>query len=61
MERIVVDVPFKPCCRPWNDLLCGQWGVVDVIRVTTHTSLVGFGETLLHSPGDGYRMRLCNR
>lgn len=48
VERIVVDVPFTPRCRPWNALLVGQWRVVEVIRVTTDAGIVGYGETVLY-------------
>ena len=48
VERIVVDVPFKPRCKPWNDLRYGQWRVAEIIRLTTDAGLVGYGETMLH-------------
>ncbi len=48
VERIVLDVPFRPRIRPWNALLVGQWRVVELIRVTTDAGFVGWGETLPH-------------
>jgi L-alanine-DL-glutamate epimerase-like enolase superfamily enzyme len=49
IERLVVDVPFTQRCQEWNAREVWQWGVAEVIRVTTNTpDLVGYGETLLH-------------
>lgn len=49
VERIVVRVPFRERCRPWNEILVGQWGVSEIIRVTTNDpDVTGYGETLLH-------------
>jgi L-alanine-DL-glutamate epimerase-like enolase superfamily enzyme len=49
VERIVVDVPFTPRCQEWNAREVWQWGISEVIRVTTDTpDLVGYGETILH-------------
>ncbi len=49
VERIVVDVPFTERCREWNAREVWQWGISEVIRVTTDVpELVGYGETLLH-------------
>lgn len=49
VERIVVRVPFRDRSRPWNEILVGQWGVVEICRVTTDSpDIVGFGETVLH-------------
>jgi L-alanine-DL-glutamate epimerase-like enolase superfamily enzyme len=49
VERIVVHVPFTPRCQVWNQREVWQWGISEVIRVTTNVrGLVGFGETLLH-------------
>ncbi|MFD2079101.1 galactonate dehydratase/D-galactarolactone cycloisomerase [Actinopolymorpha cephalotaxi] len=48
VERIVVDVPFTPRCQEWNALLVWDWGVIEVVKVTTDAGLVGWGETLLH-------------
>jgi L-alanine-DL-glutamate epimerase-like enolase superfamily enzyme len=49
VERLVVDVPFTQRCQEWNAREVWQWGVSEVIRVTTDTpDLVGYGETLLH-------------
>ena len=48
VERITVDVPFRPRVRPFNALLVGQWRVSEVTRVTTDAGIVGWGETLPH-------------
>jgi L-alanine-DL-glutamate epimerase-like enolase superfamily enzyme len=49
VERIVVDVPFTQRCQEWNAREVWQWGISEVIRVTTDSpDLVGYGETLLH-------------
>lgn len=49
VERMVVNVPFRDRVRPWNEILVGQFGVVEICRVTTNASdIVGYGETLLH-------------
>jgi L-alanine-DL-glutamate epimerase-like enolase superfamily enzyme len=49
VERCHVRVPFTERTRPWNEILVGQWGVVEVIRLTTNASgIVGYGETLPH-------------
>ncbi|HVX46713.1 MAG TPA: enolase C-terminal domain-like protein [Mycobacteriales bacterium] len=49
VERIVVRVPFQERCRPWNEILVGQWGISEIIRVRTDDpDVVGYGETLLH-------------
>lgn len=48
VERITVDVPFRPRVRPWNALLVGQWRVSEITRVVTDAGIVGYGETLPH-------------
>ena len=49
VERIVVDVPFTPRCQEWNAREVWQWGISEVIRVTTDApDIVGYGETILH-------------
>ena len=49
IERIVVQVPFTPCCREWNAREVWQWPISEVIRVTADApGLVGYGETILH-------------
>jgi L-alanine-DL-glutamate epimerase-like enolase superfamily enzyme len=49
VERIVVDVPFTPRCQEWNAREIWQWGISEVIRVTTDApDIVGYGETILH-------------
>jgi L-alanine-DL-glutamate epimerase-like enolase superfamily enzyme len=49
VERIVVHVPFTPRCHIWNAPLVWQWGVSEIIRITTNApDVVGYGETLLH-------------
>lgn len=48
VERITLRVPFTPRVQPWNALLVWQWQVVEIIRVTTDSGLVGYGETLPH-------------
>ncbi len=48
VERIVVDVPYRPRVLPWNALLVGQWRVSEIIRVVTDAGFVGYGETLPH-------------
>jgi L-alanine-DL-glutamate epimerase-like enolase superfamily enzyme len=49
VERIVLNVPFRERCRPWNEILVGQFGVIEICRVTTNVpEIVGYGETLLH-------------
>lgn len=53
IERTVVRIPFVDRCRPWTEINCGQWGVVEVIRLSTNSpDVVGYGETLRHyTPG----------
>lgn len=53
IERTVVRVPFVERCRPWTEINCGQWGVIEVIRLSTNSAdVVGYGETLRHyTPG----------
>ena len=41
VERITVDVPFRPRVQPWNALLVGQWRVSEVTRVVTDAGIVG--------------------
>jgi L-alanine-DL-glutamate epimerase-like enolase superfamily enzyme len=49
VERTVVHVPFTPRCQQWNSRQIWQWGISEVIRVTTDASdIVGYGETILH-------------
>lgn len=48
VERITVDVPFRPRVRPWNALLVGQWRISEITRVVTDGGFVGYGETLPH-------------
>lgn len=49
VERITLDVPFRPRIHPWNMLLVRQYRVVEVLRVSTDVpDLVGWGETLPH-------------
>jgi L-alanine-DL-glutamate epimerase-like enolase superfamily enzyme len=48
VERIVVNVPLTPRCQEWNAREQYQWGVTEVIRITTDAGLVGYGETILH-------------
>lgn len=46
VERVVVHVPFTERARPWYEMKNDQWGVVEVIRLTTDSGIVGYGETL---------------
>jgi L-alanine-DL-glutamate epimerase-like enolase superfamily enzyme len=48
IERITLDVPYRPRVRPWNDLLIWQWRIVEITRVVTDAGVVGWGETLPH-------------
>ena len=48
VERITLDVPYRPRVQPWNDLLVWQWRIVEVTRVVTDAGVVGYGETLPH-------------
>ena len=49
VERFVVNVPFRDRCKPWNEILIGQFGVIEICRVITNAAdIVGYGETLLH-------------
>ncbi|WP_207782391.1 mandelate racemase/muconate lactonizing enzyme family protein [Phytoactinopolyspora limicola] len=49
VERIMINVPFRDRVKPWNELLVGQWGVIEIIKVSTNSpSIVGYGETLVH-------------
>jgi L-alanine-DL-glutamate epimerase-like enolase superfamily enzyme len=48
IERITVDVPYRPRVQPWNDLLVWQWRIVEITRVVTDAGVVGYGETLPH-------------
>jgi L-alanine-DL-glutamate epimerase-like enolase superfamily enzyme len=46
---MVVNVPFRDRCKPWNEVLIGQFGVIEICKVTTNAAdIVGYGETLLH-------------
>lgn len=47
VERITLDVPFRPRVEPWNRLLVRQWRIVEaVILHTDAPGIVGYGETL---------------
>jgi L-alanine-DL-glutamate epimerase-like enolase superfamily enzyme len=48
VERIVVNVPLTPRCTEWNAREVWQWGVSEVIRITTDAGITGYGETILH-------------
>ena len=49
VERIVVEVPLTPRCQEWNAREVWQWGISEVIRITTDApDVVGYGETILH-------------
>lgn len=49
VEHIRVHVPFTPRTQKWNNILVGNWGLVDLYRVTTNVSgAVGWGETVVH-------------
>lgn len=48
VERIYVNVPFTPRVTPWNALLVYNWGHIELIKVTTSTGVVGWGETPLN-------------
>lgn len=47
VERIRVHVPFTQRSRPWNNVLVGTWGHIELCKVTTNTGVVGWGETPL--------------
>jgi L-alanine-DL-glutamate epimerase-like enolase superfamily enzyme len=48
VERITVDVPYRPRVLRWNALLIGQWRISEITRVVTDAGFVGYGETLPH-------------
>ena len=49
IERIVVNVPFTPRNQEWNAREIWQWGISEIIRITTDApGIVGYGETLPH-------------
>ncbi|HUX87309.1 MAG TPA: enolase, partial [Chloroflexota bacterium] len=48
VERITLNVPYRPRVQLWNSLLVWQWGIVEVTRVVTDAGFVGYGETLPH-------------
>jgi L-alanine-DL-glutamate epimerase-like enolase superfamily enzyme len=48
IERITLDVPYRPRVRLWNSLLVWQWRIVELTRVVTDGGVVGWGETLPH-------------
>lgn len=48
IERITLQVPFTPRAQKWNNLLVWKWCIVELIRVTTDSGHVGYGETLPH-------------
>src|SRR5262245_10017559 len=49
IERIVVKVPFTPRNETWNAREIWQWGISEIIRITTDApGIVGYGETLPH-------------
>jgi L-alanine-DL-glutamate epimerase-like enolase superfamily enzyme len=48
VERLTLDVPFKPRIAPWNATLVGQWRVTELVRLETDAGFVGWGETLPH-------------
>lgn len=48
VERITLDVPYRPRVQIWNSLLIWQWRIVEITRVVTDNGLVGYGETLPH-------------
>ncbi len=49
IERITLRVPFRDRVRPWNELLVGNWSMVEICKVlTSDPAIVGHGETVLH-------------
>lgn len=48
VERITLDVPYRPRVQLWNSLLVWQWRIVEITRVVTDAGYVGYGETLPH-------------
>ncbi len=48
VERIRLHVPFTPRSRPWNNVLVGGWGLIELCKVTTTSGVVGWGETPLN-------------
>jgi len=49
VERITVHVPFTPRSHIWCAREQYQWGISEVVRVTTDVpDLVGYGETMPH-------------
>lgn len=48
VERITVRVPFTPRCEMWNAREVWQWGISEVVRLTTDAGITGHGETLPH-------------
>jgi len=53
VERILLDVPFRDRCRPWNEILVDRFRLIEVVRVRTEDpDIVGYGESLCE-PGLG--------
>lgn len=49
IERVMLDVPFRPAVADWNMLLVRQYRVVEIVILRTEDpDVTGFGETLPH-------------
>lgn len=46
IERITLNVPFRPRVEPWLDLLMWKWRIVEITRVVTDAGLIGYGATM---------------
>lgn len=44
VERFFLDVPFRDEVAPWCTLLVRNWRLREVVKVTTDTGVVGWGE-----------------
>jgi L-alanine-DL-glutamate epimerase-like enolase superfamily enzyme len=48
IERFYLDIPFRGAVHPWCMLLVRNWRVREVVKVTTDSGVIGWGESLPH-------------
>ncbi|WP_344619675.1 mandelate racemase/muconate lactonizing enzyme family protein [Dactylosporangium salmoneum] len=48
VDRLYLNVPFRPRLRPWHTRLIWGWQVVELIRIETTDGTAGWGERLPH-------------
>ena len=48
VERITLNIPFLPTPHQWTAREVANWTIVEVCRVRTDSTIIGYGETLPH-------------